>query len=94
MSTPTDGGPAFPSTVPEYIDPHGRVQGNREAIHILGMTLRDYFAAEVKLTDFDMNLIELYLGDGPKTVQETIEFISGLRFRHADAMLEARKVKE
>jgi len=52
-----------------------------------GMSLRDWFAGTLPLSDFDNLLIELFRKDGIKTVDEVIEYAAALRFRNADAML-------
>lgn len=56
--------------------------------NVTGMSLRQWYAGTIALTQFDEKLIELYRTDGcPKTVEETIEYIATLRGRHADALI-------
>ena len=78
IAQPNDGGPAFPRSSQ---GPSGDLDMT------FGMSLRDWFAGTLPLSDFDNLLIELFRKDGIKTVDEVIEYAAALRFRNADAML-------
>ena len=84
MSTPIDGGPAFP--LPAHSGPNGE-----QPYPIYGMSLRDWFAGQA--TEHDIHQHQewpkaTYGGAAtqPRYSRETA------RFRYADAMLTARKV--
>ena len=64
MKTKDDGGPAFPS--PGY--------------SVLGMTLRDYFAAKAMAVIMDWD----------STDNDSVDDVAALAYMQADAMLEAR----
>lgn len=84
MSEIKDGGPAFPN--PHY-----------EGDDLQGMTLRDYFAAHVNISDFSVldHVLDMraaratYISDDPST-DEIADAIADLKFKVADAMLRAR----
>lgn len=86
MSTENDGGPAFP-------DYHEVLEYGSS-----GMSLRDYFAAAAlqgyssNARVMDKAIDEWDDGKGPRPTC-IAEFLSGLSYEVADAMLEARKVK-
>ncbi len=84
MSTPKDGGPAFPAHVPEGERlPDGYPLSS--AYTQEGMTLRDYFAAKA-MAAIALELINNH--DGDENVPRSIAMSS---YEIADAMLEARK---
>lgn len=72
-----DGGPAFP------------VPGLMDDAEFNGMTLRDYFAAKASDKDIECIIVESSVWVG-EYLQPTITRQQA-RYRHADAMLEARK---
>lgn len=73
-----DGGPAFP------------VAGSEHGYPVAGMSMRDYFAAKCDVAVYTpFNNLNASLGRRP-TVGELAEYIAGIRFIEADAMLAAR----
>lgn len=92
MSTPTtkadDGGPAFPIDLGEScgIDPRSTT----------GMSLRDFFAANLQFPDnMDFAIAEALVGPKPDGTLEMVEWevraMAKFRYIMADAMLAARK---
>lgn len=89
MSTPNNGGPAFPVPPPLYIEPANKIiHGDDE------MSLRDYMAIEVMKT--------IYAGDGARMVaardgryDETNwgSIVASNAYMMADAMLAERAKK-
>jgi hypothetical protein len=71
MSNTNTGGPAFPT--PRY---------ERGDMYSLGMTLRDYFAANAMQSILDRE-------HGRSTT--TLEFVGNYAYQYADAMLKARE---
>ena len=86
MSTPNDGGPAFPR--PEAFDPHTDDLGTQPAQE--GMTLRDYFAA--KAMQGWVSSSPQVAGKALNGTAEHADDIAQASYRYADAMLKARKV--
>lgn len=89
-----DGGPAFPTG--EKIDNSGHI----ERYMVGGMTLRDYFAANLasEVTISDKEIAETLVGrEWPSSDIEVIQFAfdldARLRYMKADAMLRAREAK-
>jgi hypothetical protein len=81
VSTQNDGGPAFPKTgnyADEQMAPY-------DSLDQVGMSLRDYFAAKAL-----QGILASFAGVGPGD-EPTIDVCAETAFRHADAMLEARK---
>ena len=99
MSNPNDGGPAFPALTTE---------GFPRCFDC--MTLRDYFAANVKLEDVDEGSFfqaSALMGENPpkwstpddhegnlKCIKWWAEADARLRYIVSDAMLAAREVKQ
>lgn len=77
MSNEDESGPAFPSDSHQYGP-------------VIGMSTRDYFAAKCDVAVYTpFNNLHASLGRHP-TVGELAEYIAGIRFIEADAMLAAR----
>ncbi len=90
VSERDDGGPAHPCVVPN--DSLGAEQARglggfvpKATVH-LGLSLRDYFAAQA-LSGFCMNPDGAIM-DGP----HTFDSVAGEAYQMADAMLKARKL--
>lgn len=79
---PKDGGPAFPQMPTQELWERGL------PIEI-GMSLRDWFAGNLPLTDFDNKLIDLFRKDNA-LVEDVLRYTAALRYRNADEMLKAR----
>lgn len=78
MNKKDDGGPAFPFPV---------LHGSGAPA---GMSLRDYFAGQCDPSAYTpFNNLKEILGRHP-TVGELAEYIAGIRFIEADAMIAAR----
>lgn len=82
-----DGGPAFPQIQRPLYDPHEPHPG---------VSLRDYFAASYEPPEW---VIRNYLGmilDADLTeslsIVDMLASVAVIKYRHADAMLEAREV--
>jgi hypothetical protein len=81
VSTPSDGGPAFPLNDCEW---------GTERQHNNGMTLRDYFAAHATEADI-ANIYKPWPSPVPDMYMHTEYTRAEKRFVHAAAMLAARK---
>ena len=96
MNTPNDGGPAFPSATPatkKLYQPTGQVYGEEQLLQYYGMSLRDWFAGSVAVTQKE---ILDYLGvNETGTMMESLKLrISAevaVRWMKADAMIAARQ---
>ncbi len=78
MSTQDNGGPAFPAGA---FEPEGRGSMCWQD----GMTLRDYFAAKAMTAMLDLCKHDAHEG------AEYTDYIAGVSYRMADAMLKARQ---
>ena len=86
MMDKNDGGPAFPH------DGRDNGPGNIKGRACDGMSLRDWFAATAPFTFTDARGMMMNNGAAPSTTgQEILQFLAGIRFAYADAMIEARK---
>ena len=77
MITLNDGGPAFPSTITD------------DSLHVAGMSLRDYFAANA-MQAFVRTLCDKDLMQDRKVA----DLIATLSYIQADAMINARKLAQ
>lgn len=81
----TDGGPAFPAD-----ELHDQIPPYRHLLASQGMSLRDYFAANADVSAYTpLETFKENTGRSP-TATELAEYIVGLRYLEADAMLAAR----
>lgn len=83
MSTPNDGGPAFPSPTDRF--PDGCVNAWME----YGMSLRDWFAGEAI-----KGICDVCQFDTPEPMESREQMLARKCYSFADAMLAARERKE
>jgi hypothetical protein len=95
MSTPNDGGPAFPC--PDTYHPSGQIQYGPT-----GMSLRDWFAGQAPVHDLSQMIPDtigefcVVLGISVKDYRAEVHympFMVALRYKWADAMLKEREKK-
>jgi hypothetical protein len=112
MAASNDGGPAFPhqsvESVPDIVGDDGTVHSwRRETVQLPGMSLRDWFAGQVRVPEtLSDTLVEKLTGkkhpgpDGwsPERAVEIAQFWAAgeaaYRYLHADAILAARSKPE
>lgn len=96
MSTPNDGGPAFPhpELVQDVLDEEGHVKAHRVYHAQPGMTLRDYFAAKALPALWGNDNIRYDCAKAAKSDEHAAELLCQAAWRVADLMLSARDKKE
>ena len=88
MTTPKDGGPAFPAH--DYIVGNIQADGFQKLGETRGMTLRDYFAAKAMQGFLSRKVIEF--GYEPERQEHRVNLAANA-YAIADAMLAAREKK-
>ncbi len=89
MNQHNDGGPAFPVTDPNWLEPGTVDESKRIAA---GMSLRDYFAVRASETDIAVQaeIIRAQQVAAGKLAILPDDYRVTARYMHADAMLKAR----
>ena len=86
-----DGGPAFPTAAYSHLAAGVGQQSVPVYVSLLGMSLRDYFAAKAMQGDWAAQNMEHDFQFNSDTTQDRMVLFAQMYYRMADAMLEARK---
>ena len=90
MTDRNDGGPAFPVSGEFRVI---REQSERDAAFMCGMSLRDWFAGQVDLQDYDEACICAVVR-GSSDIEDYPREEARIRYKKADAMLAERGRRE
>lgn len=95
MTTPKDGGPAFPARLHTHTRENDDFPREKEEIFTSfpGLSLRDWFAGQADVSAYQpKDTLEHKLGR-VVTIDELAAYIAKIRLIEADAMLAARDVQ-